>query len=281
VGKNVEVNGVFGKWLDVLLLVREGETLEFEARHDRGEQLTFPGELLRKVAPYKPEDYPVLPEDFRGFQGSLAAKVLKKDAATFEMIVEVERILESSGKSQAKDPKSIEGKKAMLAGFWQRKDDYHALEVGDRIETGIQHIGLRSDHLTIAETLRKTNAKSDARPKNEGDAKADEPKAEAAATGFPEGMRGFRGMFTGTLVSKDVEKGEFVVKAERIDRVWPRNKATNTKSGEGREFTVRGVSGKFLDVLVQMKPGDRLQTEAFHNRGEHLDFPGETLKKVE
>ena len=161
---------------------------------------------------------------------------------TCQLIVEVEHILKTSGDSQAKDAKSIEGEKAMLPGFWQRKEAYHSIEVGDRIETGIQHIGLRSDHLTVAESLRKTNAESDAKSKREGDGKAEATETEEAATGFPEGMRGFRGMFTGTIVSKDVEKGEFIVKAESVDRVWPQNKATNTKSCEGRELTVpRGI----------------------------------------
>ena len=70
VGKNIEVDGVNGKWLDVLLVVKDGETLECEARHDGGSRLTFPGELLRKVAAYDPKDYPVLPEGFRGIQWS-------------------------------------------------------------------------------------------------------------------------------------------------------------------------------------------------------------------
>ena len=93
IGKNVEVDGVNGKWLDVLLVVKEGEPLEFEARHDGGNRLTFPGELLRKVAPFDPKDYPVLPEGFRGFQGAVAGKIIKKDPETFELIVQVDRVI--------------------------------------------------------------------------------------------------------------------------------------------------------------------------------------------
>ena len=33
VGKTVNVNGVFGKFLDVLVVARKGETLEFECKH--------------------------------------------------------------------------------------------------------------------------------------------------------------------------------------------------------------------------------------------------------
>ena len=75
VGKNISVDGVSGKWLDALLLVKEGESLECEARHDGGEGLTFPGELLRKVGPFEPGDYPVVPEGFRGFRGAVSGKI--------------------------------------------------------------------------------------------------------------------------------------------------------------------------------------------------------------
>ena len=85
VGKNIEMDGVSGKWLDVLLVVKVGETLECEARHDGGDRLTFPGELLRKVTPYDPKDYPVLPEGFRGFNGAVAGKIVKKDPETFDL----------------------------------------------------------------------------------------------------------------------------------------------------------------------------------------------------
>jgi hypothetical protein len=110
VGKNVEVDGVFGKWLDVLLLVKEGETLECEARHDGGNKLTFPGELLRKAAPYKAEDYPILPEAFRGFNGSVAARIVRKDTEMLEMIIEVDRVIDTWKGNKAKKPESIKGK---------------------------------------------------------------------------------------------------------------------------------------------------------------------------
>lgn len=159
-GSNVEIDGVFGKWLDVLLLVNPGETVEIEARHDGGNKLTFPGELLRKVAPVQPGDYPELPEEFRGFNGVVVGKIVKKDAELLELILEVESIKDRGKNDKAKNPDIILGKQIMLAGFWRRKDDYHGLKVGERIEAGLQHVQTRSDHLTLSEVLRKVDGKA-------------------------------------------------------------------------------------------------------------------------
>lgn len=158
IGKNVVVDGVFGKWLDVLLLVKPEETVECEARHDGGNSLTFPGELLRKVAPFEPGDYPVLPEEFRGFNGAVLAKVIHKDPDQFEMVVEVKKVGKIWDNNKAKDPKSIEGKQMMLAGFWRRQEAYHKFKVGDEIEVGVEHISRQSDHVTVAEFVRKADA---------------------------------------------------------------------------------------------------------------------------
>jgi hypothetical protein len=154
VGKTVQISGVFGRFLDVLVVTRIGETIEFECKHD-GDRLVFPGELLRKVAAYNPSDYPVPPEEFRGFQGAVAATVLKKEPETLELIVKVDRVIETLKESKAKEAKSIEGKPLMLGGFWNRKDEYHALNVGDAIECGLQHHQARSDGLDVTRFIRK------------------------------------------------------------------------------------------------------------------------------
>ncbi|MCA9174192.1 MAG: hypothetical protein KDB14_06855, partial [Planctomycetales bacterium] len=160
VGKRLAVEGVFGKWLDALLLVKEGETLECEARHDGGANLAFLGETLRKVAPFKPGDYPELPEAFRGFNGKLQAKVVKKSSEMLEVIVEVKQVLKVGEGSSAKQPESIVGKQVMLGGFWQRKDAYHQLKVGDLLDLQVQHIGRQSDHLTVREFGRTSATES-------------------------------------------------------------------------------------------------------------------------
>lgn len=159
VGKNLEVDGVFGKWLDVLLLVKEGETIECEARHDGGNRLTFPGEMLRKTAPVVPGDYPELPESFRGFHGSVVGQIVKKDGDLLELIVEIKEVKDTSKKNRAKEPESIVEKQVMLAGFWRRKEAYHDLKVGDTIECALEHISVRSDHVTVGE-FRKVESKA-------------------------------------------------------------------------------------------------------------------------
>jgi hypothetical protein len=158
INKTVVVDGVFGKFLDVLLLVKKGETLECEARHDGGNNLTFPGEALRKVAPVKAGDYPELPEGFRGFNGFVTGRIVKKDQEMMEITLQIEAVKKSSDKSRAKKPESIVGQKAIVIGFWRQKDAYAALKVGDTLECALQHVVSRSDHLNVGEF--KTSGKS-------------------------------------------------------------------------------------------------------------------------
>ena len=271
VGKTVEVNGVFGKFLDVLVVTRTGETVEFECKHD-GDQLKFPGELLRKVAAYTPEDYPTLPEEFRGFQGVVMAQIVKKDPESFELIVEVIKVSDTWEKNTAKQPNSIEGKPMMLAGFWNRKEAFHNLKAGDRIEVGMRHIAMRSNHVTVAEFVRKAGEGSDLAAMQ----KEEEAVSEDGLT--PE-LRGFRGMLVGRLVEKDIERGTFTITVDAVPRVWENNKARNPKSMIGKNTEAGGVSGKMLDALVVARVGETIEFGALHDGGDRLRI-GEVLRKV-
>ena len=270
VGKTIEVGGVFGKFLDVLVVTRTGETLEFECKHD-GEQLLFPGELLRKVAPYKAEDYPVLPDGFRGFRGAVNAEIVKKDPETFELILKVHKVIDTWKENSAKKPESIEGKTMMLAGFWNRKEAYHNLKVGDRIEAGMQHLAKASDHMNLAEFVRKTGDVPSSRPKKQ--------RETAAAGGLTRELRGFRGMLVGKLVTKDVERGTFTIKVDAVPRVWNNNKSSNPKSFIGKNADAGGVHGKMLDALVVTRIGETIEFGALHEEGGRLRV-GEVLRKV-
>lgn len=271
VNKTVEVSGVFGKFLDVLVVTRKGDTLEFECKHD-GDGLTFPGEMLRKVAPYDPEDFPELPEAFRGFQGSLVADIKKKDAETMEMIVEVQNIKQTWDGNRAKEPKSIEGKPMMLAGFWTRKEAYHKLKVGDRIEAGMKHISLRSNHMSLERFVRKVEFEaSSGTMMKESEGQAEE--------GLTKELRGFRGMLVGKLTAKDVERGTFSVKVDAVPRVWNNNQSRKPKSFIGKIAEAEGVHSRLLDTLVVSRVGDTIKFGALHDGGDRLRVV-ELLQKV-
>ena len=125
--------------LDALVVARVGETIEFGALNEGGDRLRV-GEVLRKVAPVKPGDYPELPDEFRGFKGMVVGKVVKKDEHLLESDCRDQRNQRvRSTASRAKKAESIIGKQVMLAGFWQRKDAFHSIRVGDMIECGVDH----------------------------------------------------------------------------------------------------------------------------------------------
>lgn len=307
VGKTLRIDGVTGKWLDQLLVVRPGETLEFEAQHRGGETLTFPGEWLKKVAPFKAEDHPVPPDGFRGFAGVVTGKVVRKNVESHEMIVRIDSIEQKFERSRAENANEAIGKSITLAGFWGKlSSPLEQLKAGDAIRAGVLHRVPKSDHFTVAEFIEQVAVASAGEPtKREtappvkptpGQAMPDKPTgipagapagtpagtpAGADAEAFPAGLRGFRGILRGQLVRRDLEKGELVFKADRATRTWPENRATDTQSCRGRELLVKRIAGKWLDVLVTLKPGDQIEVEAFHNGGQHLDFVSEWLKKVE
>ena len=91
-----------------------------------------------------------------------------------------------------------------------------------------------------------------------------ESDSKSEAAGIPEGVEGLRGLLVGALVSKDVEKGEFMVKIAQVKRVWRNNKAKNPRSAVGKTVKVEGVRGKFLDALLLVKKGEFLEFGAIH-----------------
>lgn len=101
--------------------------------------------------------------------------------------------------------------------------------------------------------------------------------------GFPAGLRGFRGMLTGTVKSK-LDRG-FVLKVEKVGRVWRANKAKRPADAVGKALTmvVRADSRmgrRHLAVIRELKVGDRVLAEAFHIEGNRLTLV-EELRKVD
>ncbi len=282
VGKTFVVDGVTGKWLDQLLLLRPGETLEFEAQHRGGDTLTFPGEWLKKVAPFNAEAHPVPPEGFRGFSGVVTGTVVSKNAESHEITLRIDSIDKTSESSGAKEAGTGKGKSIVVAGFWGKMaQELDKLEKGDRIRTGVLHRVPKSDHFTVVEFVEELSGKEGLDSEKRITTSPSSSTKEKSKDGFPEGMEGFRGILRGELISRDVEKGELVFRAQRVTRTWKENRASDTECCRGQEFVVKRISGKWLDVLISLKPGDMIEVEAFHNGGKHLDFVAEWLKKVE
>jgi len=103
----------------------------------------------------KPGDYPVPPEEFRGFRGVVTAKIVRKSTELHELVIEIEKIEELFDGNQAKKPRSTVGKQLLLGGFWNRQDAFHDLKVGDRVRCGMVHRQVLSDHFDAAEVLQK------------------------------------------------------------------------------------------------------------------------------
>ena len=247
------------------------------------------------------------PESLRGFMGRVRGTIVDKDpekGVVTLKITEVQRVWKGS---TAKDPEAAVGKTFVIKGVHSRfLDTLIVLDKGDSIDMGAHNIG---DELMFPgellkksdpnEKFEKSSTPTGTPVKKAEGAKPDAPNStENAFTGgvslavgadapkaagpIPQGMAGFRGMFRGRVVSKDPEKGTVLVKVDEIMKTWPKNQAKNTQEAVGKELPVTGIFGKFLDVLIQVEKGDRIEIEAFHNSGNAvLTFPGEWLKKVD
>ena len=87
---------------------------------------------------------------------------------------------------------------------------------------------------------------------------------------LPDGMLGFRGMFAGKLVSKDEDKGTFVLRVTKILRTWPQNKAKDPQSAVGKSLKIElnpesRLAEEFKEVLKKLQRGDLVEVEAYPN----------------
>ena len=223
---------------------------------------------LVNVSAEAPKIEPV-PEGMRGVSGLVSARLIEKDNERGDIVMRVEKVHRIWRGNKAKNASSGEGKVLKLTGITGKAlDQLLVINKGDRFSIEIKHVS-GPNLRYLGEGLKRLN---------EGELPAEAPAAEADPRRF---MHGFRGIFIGRLTAKDAEKGTLSVKIESIKRTWKRNQAKQAAKVKGQVWEVRGVSGKWLDVLVESKVGDRLEVEAFHNRGNKLDFVGEWLKKAE
>ncbi len=98
---------------------------------------------------------------------------------------------------------------------------------------------------------------------------------------IPDGMEGFSGTLRGKVVAK-VEKG-FVLKVEKILKLWEGNKAKNPKSAIGKKLLVgprwvKGDNGKWhpyelhLLFIKKLKVGQVIVIELIHQEGNRLSI---------
>ena len=97
--------------------------------------------------------------------------------------------------------------------------------------------------------------------------------------GLPDGLKGFCGMVVGKIISKG--EREFVLKVEKVIRVWKNNKAKEPESAVGKELTlkIRRRSKAMVEALAGLKVGDRVVAEALNLEGDILVCV-ETLRKA-
>jgi len=108
-------------------------------------------------------------------------------------------------------------------------------------------------------------------------------RVEQREIGLPDGMAGFRGVLIGRILRK-LDRG-FVLKVERVDKVWEDNRADNPEAAIGKELiiTIRADEERgerFLHTLRTLEIDERVLVEAFHFEGERLTVV-EQLQKAE
>jgi len=210
-----------------------------------------------------------LPDGIEGFRGILRGTVVSTGKNGF--ILKVEKIVRVWKHSKAQKPEAVIGKEVEV-DLWaeSRLADQHrktlaTLEPGDKVDAEVFHFG--GDHLSVVEELKKV----------------EEPKEGEAEGSLPEGIRGFRGMLIGTIVAKGNER--FLLKVEKVTRVWKHNKAQNPQCIVGKKVEIglwprSRLVEQHRATLKTLKVGDRVVVEAFHFGGDELSVV-EELKKAE
>ena len=212
-----------------------------------------------------------LPEGIRGFQGMVRGTVVSKGELGF--VLKVARITKVWKGNKAGNPECIVGREVPVR-LWPKGRMFErqlkvlaGLKPGDVVSVEPFHRG--GDHLTVVEGLKKVEEEPD--------------KPDDGGSTLPEGIRGFQGMMTGTIVKKGTD--EFLLKVETIDRTWRGNKAKNPESVVGKTLPVAlwkesRLYERHRETLATLKPGDRVSVEPFHRGGNHLSVV-EALKKID
>ena len=201
-----------------------------------------------------------LPEGLSGFRGLLGGSIVSK--ADAGLVLKVERVLRLWRGNKAKNPDSAVGKELTLAINtelrWSKRlvETLKGFKVGDGVEVGALHLG--GDKLQVGEVLRK-------------------------ASTLPAGIQSFRGILVGTIKSK--AESSFVLKVDKVEKVWKGSRATDPKVAAGKDLTLvlrsrRGRPNPHLETLRGLKVADRVAAGALHSGADQLDLV-EVLRKVD
>lgn len=157
IGKRIKLVGVAGKFLDNLLQIKRGETIKVRTGHYNSVKnelgFGFKFHVLERTTPFKPEDFGVPPDAFRGFRGELVGKIV--EAIGYEVLLEVSEV-KTAGENQAKDASSIQGKRIRIAGLYnEHRDAFADLHEGDMIRIGAVHQNVEQDALGVTDVLEK------------------------------------------------------------------------------------------------------------------------------
>ena len=157
VGKRVRVTGVSGGFLDNLLQIKRGSTLKVRSSSYNSKTKTIQFghkfHVLERTAPFKPEDFGVPPDEFRGFRGELTGKVI--EAEGFEMLVQVHGV-ETDEQSKASVPKTIQNRRIRIVGFHRQHGDTFAdFHEGDLIRVSVNHANPEHDEVQASDVLVK------------------------------------------------------------------------------------------------------------------------------
>jgi hypothetical protein len=108
----------------------------------------------------------------------------------------------------------------------------------------------------------------------------DEPEGS-----IPEGLRGFRGILFGRIVEKNDDQGTFVLRVQRIGRIWEQNRAEDAEAAIGRSLRVElhresRLQAHHRETLHDLTTGDLVEVEVFHLKDSVLSVM-ELLRKVD
>ncbi|MEO1997333.1 MAG: hypothetical protein ABGZ17_18855, partial [Planctomycetaceae bacterium] len=157
VGKTVKVAGVSGQFLDKLLQIKRGETLKVRSGSYIAESntLTFGPKfhVLERTAAFKPQDFGVPPQAFRGFRGELTGKIV--EVGGYELLLQVSE-LKAAADNKAANADSIKGHRIRIVGFYNDHRELFAdLHAGDVVRLSTTHRNPEHDELTVTNLLQK------------------------------------------------------------------------------------------------------------------------------